>query len=26
VRESPDGALLFYNHAKVGTPVDVGDF
>lgn len=26
VRESPEGALLFYNHAKVGTPVDVGDF
>lgn len=26
VRESPDGAKLFYDHAKVGTPVDVGDF
>ena len=26
VRESPEGALLFYNHAKVGTPVDVGDY
>jgi lipoprotein-anchoring transpeptidase ErfK/SrfK len=26
IRESPEGALLFYNHAKVGTPVDVGDF
>jgi lipoprotein-anchoring transpeptidase ErfK/SrfK len=26
VRESAEGALLFYNHAKVGTPVDVGDF
>ena len=26
IRESVDGALLFYNHAKVGTPVDVGDF
>lgn len=26
VREPPDGALLFYNYAKVGTPVDVGDF
>jgi len=26
VRESVDGAKLFYDHAKVGTPVDVGDF
>ena len=26
IRESPDGALLFYNHAKVGTQVDVGEF
>jgi lipoprotein-anchoring transpeptidase ErfK/SrfK len=26
IRESAEGALLFYNHAKVGTPVDVGDF
>ena len=26
IRESPDGAKLFYDHAKVGTPVDVGDF
>lgn len=26
VRESAEGALLFYNHAKVGTPVDVGDY
>jgi lipoprotein-anchoring transpeptidase ErfK/SrfK len=26
VRESPEGAKLFYDHAKVGTPVDVGDF
>src|SRR5256886_12733120 len=26
VRESSEGALLFYNHAKVGTQVDVGDF
>lgn len=26
VRESPDGAKLFYDHAKVGTPVDVGNF
>ena len=26
VRESADGAKLFYDHAKVGTPVDVGDF
>jgi lipoprotein-anchoring transpeptidase ErfK/SrfK len=26
VRESPDGAKLFYDHAKVGTPVDVSDF
>jgi lipoprotein-anchoring transpeptidase ErfK/SrfK len=26
VREPSDGAKLFYDHAKVGTPVDVGDF
>jgi lipoprotein-anchoring transpeptidase ErfK/SrfK len=26
VRESSEGAKLFYDHAKVGTPVDVGDF
>jgi lipoprotein-anchoring transpeptidase ErfK/SrfK len=26
VRESPEGAKLFYDRAKVGTPVDVGDF
>jgi len=26
VREPADGALLFYNYAKVGTPVEVGDF
>jgi len=26
VRESPEGAKLFYDHVKVGTPVDVGDF
>ena len=26
VRESVDGAKLFYDHAKVSTPVDVGDF
>jgi lipoprotein-anchoring transpeptidase ErfK/SrfK len=26
VRESPEGAKLFYDHAKVGTPVEVGDF
>jgi lipoprotein-anchoring transpeptidase ErfK/SrfK len=26
IRESPDGAKLFYDYAKVGTPVDVGDF
>jgi lipoprotein-anchoring transpeptidase ErfK/SrfK len=26
IRESADGALLFYNHARVGTQVDVGDF
>jgi lipoprotein-anchoring transpeptidase ErfK/SrfK len=26
VRESVDGAKLFYDHAKVGTPVDVGNF
>ena len=26
VRESVDGAKLFYDRVKVGTPVDVGDF
>jgi len=26
IRESVDGANLFYDHAKVGTPVDVGDY
>ena len=26
IRESVDGAKLFYDRAKVGTPVDVGDF
>jgi len=26
IRESTDGAKLFYDYAKVGTPVDVGDF
>ena len=26
IRESVDGAKLFYDHAKVGTPVDIGDF
>jgi len=26
VREPVDGAKLFYDHAKVGTPVDVGDY
>lgn len=26
VRESPDGAKLFYDHVKVGTPVAVGDY
>jgi lipoprotein-anchoring transpeptidase ErfK/SrfK len=26
VRESVDGAKLFYDHAKVGTPVEVGDY
>lgn len=26
VRESVDGAKLFYDYAKVGTPVNVGDF
>ncbi len=26
VRESADGAKLFYDRVKVGTPVDVGDF
>src|SRR5215475_1210399 len=26
IRESVDGAKLFYDYARVGTPVDVGDF
>jgi len=26
IRESPEGAKLFYDHVKVGTPVDVGDY
>jgi lipoprotein-anchoring transpeptidase ErfK/SrfK len=26
VRESVDGAKIFYDHAKVGTPVAVGDY
>jgi lipoprotein-anchoring transpeptidase ErfK/SrfK len=26
IRESVDGAKLFYDYAKVGTPVDVGDY
>ena len=26
IRETPEGAKLFFDHAKVGTPVDVGDF
>ena len=26
IRESVDGAKLFYDHAKVGTSVDVGDY
>ena len=26
IRESVDGAKLFYDHAKVGTPIDVDDF
>jgi lipoprotein-anchoring transpeptidase ErfK/SrfK len=26
IRESVDGAKLFYDNVKVGTPVDVGDF
>src|SRR5213075_1920504 len=26
IRESSDGALLFYNHARVGTPVAVGNY
>lgn len=26
IRESPEGAKLFYDHVKIGTPVDVGDF
>jgi lipoprotein-anchoring transpeptidase ErfK/SrfK len=26
IRESADGAKLFYDHARVGTPVDVGDY
>jgi lipoprotein-anchoring transpeptidase ErfK/SrfK len=26
IRQSADGAKLFYDHVKVGTPVDVGDY
>ena len=26
IRQSVDGAKLFYDHTKVGTPVDVGDY
>jgi len=26
IRQSSEGAKLFYDHAKVGTPVDVGDY
>ena len=26
IRQSSEGAKLFYDHVKVGTPVDVGDF
>ncbi|PYJ71034.1 MAG: hypothetical protein DME76_03465 [Verrucomicrobia bacterium] len=26
IRQSADGAKLFYAHVKVGTPVDVGDY
>ncbi len=26
IRESVDGAKLFYDYTKVGTSVDVGDF
>jgi lipoprotein-anchoring transpeptidase ErfK/SrfK len=26
IRLPPDGAKLFYDHVKVGTPVDVGDY
>jgi lipoprotein-anchoring transpeptidase ErfK/SrfK len=26
IRMSPDGAKLFYDHVKVGTPADVGDY
>lgn len=26
IRQSSEGALLFYNHAKIGTPVAVGDY
>ena len=26
IREPSDGAKIFYDHAKVGTPVDVGNF
>src|SRR5713226_2139865 len=26
IRESSEGAKLFYDHVRVGTPVDVGDF
>jgi lipoprotein-anchoring transpeptidase ErfK/SrfK len=26
IRESSEGAKLFYDHVKVGTPIDVGDY
>jgi lipoprotein-anchoring transpeptidase ErfK/SrfK len=26
IRESPEGAKLFYDRVKIGTPVDVGDY
>jgi lipoprotein-anchoring transpeptidase ErfK/SrfK len=26
IRQSSDGAKLFYDHVKIGTPVDVGDY
>jgi lipoprotein-anchoring transpeptidase ErfK/SrfK len=26
IRESAEGAKLFYDHVKVGTPIDVGDY
>jgi lipoprotein-anchoring transpeptidase ErfK/SrfK len=26
IRQSPDGARLFYQYTKVGTPVDVGEY